>query len=159
MDGCSRGCVAAAGGAGGGLSARDRASSVVRVPCLRVPCPFLLCRRADCHRPPLRVPPAVGYRHIDCATIYGNEKTVGEGLKDFIAEVSGAGCEGGSLTCGYGVAPCGRTGPRCGGGCAASTQRGRLGGASRGCLAAHRPAGPARRAVHSQQGVAGRAPP
>lgn len=28
----------------------------------------------------------LGYRHIDCATIYGNEKTVGEGLKDFIAE-------------------------------------------------------------------------
>jgi diketogulonate reductase-like aldo/keto reductase len=27
----------------------------------------------------------IGYRHIDCARIYGNEDVVGEGLKDFLA--------------------------------------------------------------------------
>lgn len=30
---------------------------------------------------------AVGYRHIDCASIYGNQKLVGEGLADLIKEV------------------------------------------------------------------------
>jgi diketogulonate reductase-like aldo/keto reductase len=30
----------------------------------------------------------VGYRHIDCARTYGNEDIVGQGLKDFLAQVS-----------------------------------------------------------------------
>lgn len=29
----------------------------------------------------------VGYRHIDCASVYGNQKLVGEGLADFVKEV------------------------------------------------------------------------
>ncbi|KAL4530235.1 hypothetical protein Ndes2526B_g02402 [Nannochloris sp. 'desiccata'] len=33
---------------------------------------------------------AAGYRHIDCAPIYGNEALVGEGLRDFLAQEEGA---------------------------------------------------------------------
>ena len=45
--------------------------------------------------PWFRVPPAaaVGYRHIDCATVYGNQALVGEGLKDFLAQVCVPGAE------------------------------------------------------------------
>lgn len=27
-----------------------------------------------------------GYRHIDCASFYANEKTIGEGMADFISQ-------------------------------------------------------------------------
>ena len=33
---------------------------------------------------------AAGYRHIDCAPIYGNEALVGEGLRDFLAQEESA---------------------------------------------------------------------
>ena len=41
------------------------------------------CGSADAVRAALRL----GYRHIDCATVYENQELVGEGLRDFIAEV------------------------------------------------------------------------
>ena len=95
----------------------------------------------------VRVALAAGYRHIDCASIYGNEDVVGQGLREFIQQA----------------------GERAGG----RRSGGRRGGSGVAATAAALPyfhpcdlaalsglaiPGPSRRAVHCEQGVERRAP-